>query len=436
MRIAIIGGGIAGMMSWYLLQRQHQVTLFEANDYLGGHTATVDVKVDGKDFAIDTGFIVYNNWTYPLFNTFLAELGVEGLHTDMSFAVRHDGGNLEYNGHTFATLFAQRRNMLRPSFWRMLLDIVRFNKLAKSLLAENSADLDLAIDAFLQKHGFGRELRDHYLLPMGAAIWSAGLTAMPAFPLRFFLQFCKNHGLLNISDRPQWSVIKGGSRSYVQRLLQVLDPAQLRLSSPVKQVVRDADGVTVHLPDGSSERFDKVIFACHSDQALALLAQPSHAEQEVLAGIAYQPNDVVLHTDTALLPKRRAAWAAWNYLLDNSQSERATLSYNMNILQRLPEAKTGRDLTFVVTLNASDKISPEKILRRFSYAHPVYNHQTLRSQQRRHEINGQQHSYFVGAYWYNGFHEDGVRSAVDVAAQLGVTFQADARFVRAAGTPA
>lgn len=417
MRIAVIGGGIAGMMSWYLLRREHQVTLFEANDYLGGHTATVDVEVAGQSYAIDTGFIVFNNWTYPLFNRFLTELKVPFQPTEMSFSVKKPAANLEYNGNTLWSLFAQKRNLLRPSFWRMLWQIVRFNSTAKQLLLEEHADLELKMDDFLQKHGFGKELRDHYLMPMGAAIWSSGLTEMPDFPLRFFLQFFKNHGLLNITDRPQWAVIKGGSRSYVKAMLKQCGDEGIRLQNPVKVVHRYADYVEVELPDGRIEQFDQVVFACHSDQALKLLADASLAEQQILGGIAYQNNDVVLHTDHSILPKRRAAWASWNYLLDDNSSQKATLSYNMNILQGIDSKHT-----FVVTLNAADKIKPESVLKTFCYAHPVYNHFTMVSQQRRAEINGQNRSYFCGAYWYNGFHEDGVRSAVDVAAMLGVKF--------------
>ncbi|OBP15232.1 FAD-dependent oxidoreductase [Rheinheimera sp. SA_1] len=417
MRIAVVGGGIAGMMSWYLLRQQHQVTLFEANDYLGGHTATVDVTVNGQQYAIDTGFIVFNNWTYPLFNRFLAQLGVASQHTQMSFSVKKPSQNLEYNGNTLWSLFAQKRNLLRPSFWRMLRDIVRFNRIAKELLAAQHPDLDLAIDDFLTRYRFGKELRDNYLLPMGAAIWSAGLAEMPEFPLRFFLQFFKNHGLLNITDRPQWSVIKGGSRSYVQKMLEQCGDEGIRLSSQVQSVHRFADRVEITLPDGTVELFDQVIFACHSDQALAMLADASQEEQQVLGGIGYQQNEVVLHTDSRILPKRKAAWAAWNYQLGASSTERATLSYNMSILQGLVDAPT-----FVVTLNDSQNLEAAKILRTFHYAHPVYNHQTMLSQHRRGEINGVNRSFYCGAYWYNGFHEDGVRSAVDVAGMLGVQF--------------
>lgn len=417
MKIAVIGGGISGMISWYLLQRKHEVTLFEAGSYLGGHTATVDVQVAGKEYAIDTGFIVFNNWTYPLFNKFLAELQVESKPTQMSFSVKKADTGLEYNGHTLATLFAQRRNLFRPSFWRMLLDIVKFNKLGKQLLEQNHPDLDLLIDEFLAKHNLGPELRNDYLLPMGAAIWSSGLADMPSFPLRFFLQFFKNHGLLNVADRPQWSVIKGGSRQYVRSLLKTLNPEQVQLNSPVTAVSRENGAVRIELGDGRVEWFDEVVFACHSDQALALLKDATESERQVLGGIAYQKNEVILHTDEGILPKREAAWASWNYHLTDAASSHATLSYNMNILQGI-EAP----VTFIVTLNHSQAIDPGKILRRFQYDHPVFNHYTIAAQQRRSEINGVNKTWFCGAYWYNGFHEDGVRSAVDIARAKGVDF--------------
>ncbi|KKO46161.1 FAD-dependent oxidoreductase [Arsukibacterium ikkense] len=418
MRIAVIGGGISGMLSWYLLQQQHQVTLFEANDYLGGHTATVDVEVAGKQYAIDTGFIVFNNWTYPFFNKFIAELAVEKLDTEMSFSVKNPRQNLEYNGNTLASLFAQKRNIFRLSFWRMLADIVRFNKLGKQLVADDHPDLDLKLGEFLNKYKFGNAMRDNYLLPMGAAIWSAGLTEMPSFPVRFFLRFFNNHGLLNISDRPQWTVVKGGSKRYVEALLAKLGTQQLRLSQQISLVARDEMGVTLHFTDGRSEQFDKVVFACHSDQALALLGSNATADEiAVLGAIAYQQNEVVLHTDTRLLPQRRRAWASWNYNLDATERSRATLTYNMNILQQL-EAP----VTFCVTLNNTAAIAKDKILGVYHYAHPVYNMMTMAAQSQRSTINGQYHSYFCGAYWYNGFHEDGAKSAVDVAAMFGIDY--------------
>lgn len=418
MRIAVIGGGISGMMAWYLLDKQHDVTVFEAGDYLGGHTATVDVEVKGRNYAIDTGFIVFNDWTYPLFNKFLAELGVSQQHTTMSFSVKNEAENLEYNGNTLTSLFAQRRNLFRLSFWRMLKDIVRFNKLGKTLLQQDSPELDLTLGEFLQKHRFGSEIAHNYLLPMGAAIWSAGLADMPAFPLRFFLRFFHNHGLLNISNRPQWSVISGGSRSYVQALTRQLGAEKVRLNQRISRIKRSEQGVSLEFIDGSTEQFEKVILACHSDQALQLLGTNATADETaVLGNIAYQLNDVVLHTDTRLLPNRQRAWAAWNYNLGSRQSHKATLTYNMNLLQGIDS-----DTTFCVTLNNTDAIDSNKILRQFQYSHPVYNEKTLLAQQQRTLINGQNNTFFCGAYWYNGFHEDGVKSAVDVAKMFGVEF--------------
>ncbi|MBU2113650.1 MAG: FAD-dependent oxidoreductase [Gammaproteobacteria bacterium] len=418
MRIAVVGGGISGMMAWYLLQQKHDVTVIEANDYLGGHTATVDVDVAGQCYAIDTGFIVFNNWTYPLFNRFIAELGVAFQHTTMSFSVKNSAQNLEYNGNTLTSLFAQRRNLFRPSFWSMLLQIMRFNKLGKRLLAQNHADLDLALGDFLRKYDFSPAIRDNYLMPMGAAIWSAGLAEMPAFPLRFFLRFFNNHGLLNITERPQWSVIKGGSKRYVEALQAKLGTANVKLSQRITQVQRDETGVTLSFADGRNEQYDKLVLACHSDQALALLGDSASADEAaVLGGIAYQKNDVVLHTDTRLLPQRKRAWAAWNYNLDANINERATLTYNMNLLQGIDAP-----VTFCVTLNNTQAIDPAKILGVYQYDHPVYNHYTLAAQQQRSKINGVNSTYFCGAYWYNGFHEDGARSAVDVAALLGVEY--------------
>jgi uncharacterized protein len=418
MRIAVVGGGISGMMTWYLLQQKHDATLYESNNYLGGHTATVEVELQGKTYAIDTGFIVFNNWTYPIFNRFISELGVSVQHTQMSFSVKNSAQNLEYNGNTLASLFAQRRNLLRPSFWRMLRDIVRFNKLGKQLLATDNTDLDLALGDFLLKHGFGNAIRDNYLMPMGAAIWSAGLADMPAFPVRFFLRFFNNHGLLNVSNRPQWAVIKGGSKRYVEALLDKLGSDKVKLNKNIAAIDRNNNGVSIRFSDGSTEHFDKLVLACHSDQALQLLgAAATEDERDVLGAIAYQQNDVVLHTDTALLPARRRAWAAWNYNLDENHTDRATLTYNMNILQGIVAP-----VTFCVTLNNTQAIAPDKILGVYRYAHPVYNQATLAAQLRRSSINGHNHTYFAGAYWYNGFHEDGARSAVDIAADLGVPY--------------
>ncbi len=358
-KIAIVGTGISGLTCGYYLHKEHDVTLFEANDYIGGHTATVDVSVDGKEYAIDTGFIVYNDRTYSNFIKMMNEIGVEGLPTQMSFSVRNDGNGLEYNGHTVSTLFAQKRNWANPKFYRFISEILRFNKLAKSFANDKSTDSQ-TLGAFLDEHDFSPFFTDNYILPMGAAIWSSTLADMRAFPLMFFLRFFLNHGLLDITNRPQWYVIKGGSRSYIGPLTKGFAD-NIRLNSPVEKVIRTDNGVGIEV-HGETHWFDDVIFACHSDQAMRMLGDISSTEQEILGDMAYQANEVVLHTDIGLLPKRKAAWAAWNYLLDGSQEEQErlpSLTYNMNILQHIQS-----EHTFCVTLNSRKK----SIQTRF-YAH-------------------------------------------------------------------
>ena len=412
MKIAIVGSGIAGLTCAYLLQRQHQITLFEASDWVGGHTHTVDVEVQGQPFAIDTGFIVFNDWTYPNFIRLLDQLGVASQPTEMSFSVHDPASGAEYNGNNLNSLFAQRSNLLRPAFWGMLRDILRFNREAQFDLAEQRIAADLTLGQYLQQRGYGQRFIDHYIVPMGAAIWSMSLADMLQFPLQFFVRFFKNHGLLSVSDRPQWRVISGGSRSYVAPLSAGF-AEHIRLNCPVQLVERDAEGVTLHSAAGV-ERFDKVVFACHSDQALALLATPSAAERDILGALRYADNDVVLHTDTRLLPKRPLAWASWNYRLGGPVDQPAAVTYNMNILQGIRSATT-----FCVSLNQTDAIDPAQILGRYRYAHPQYSLDGLRAQARWQELLGEQHSYYCGAYWANGFHEDGVVSALRVAEAFG-----------------
>ena len=412
MKIAIVGSGIAGLTCAYLLQRQHQITLFEASDWVGGHTHTVDVEVQGQPFAIDTGFIVFNDWTYPNFIRLLDQLGVASQPTEMSFSVHDPASGSEYNGNNLNSLFAQRSNLLRPAFWGMLRDILRFNREAQFDLAEQRIAADLTLGQYLQQRGYGQRFIDHYIVPMGAAIWSMSLADMLQFPLQFFVRFFKNHGLLSVSDRPQWRVISGGSRSYVAPLSAGF-AEHIRLNCPVQRVERDAEGVNLHSAAGV-ERFDKVVFACHSDQALALLATPSAAERDILGALRYADNDVVLHTDTRLLPKRPLAWASWNYRLGGPVSQPAAVTYNMNILQGIRSATT-----FCVSLNQTEAIDPAQILGRYRYAHPQYSLDGLRAQARWQELLGEQHSYYCGAYWANGFHEDGVVSALRVAEAFG-----------------
>lgn len=412
MKIAIIGSGIAGLTCAYLLNRRHAITLFEAESWVGGHTHTVPVSLDGQHYAIDTGFIVFNDWTYPNFIHLLRQLGVRYQPTEMSFSVHDPRSGVEYNGNNLNSLFAQRSNLLSPRFWGMLQDILRFNREALRDLEEGRIAADLTLGQYLQQNGYGQRFIDHYIVPMGAAIWSMSLEGMLGFPLQFFVRFFRNHGLLSVSDRPQWYVIEGGSSAYVEPLTR--DFLQhIRSNCPVQRIERDTSGVTVHSAAGS-ERFDKVVLACHSDQALALLAKPSEAEQQILGALPYAENDVVLHTDTRLLPRRPLAWASWNYRLGGPRQQPAAVTYNMNILQGIKAPQT-----FCVSLNQSEAIAPDKVLARFRYAHPQYSLAGMAAQARWEEIHGVQHSYYCGAYWANGFHEDGVVSALRVASAFG-----------------
>ncbi len=405
MKIAIVGSGIAGLTAAHHLFPEHDITVFEANGHLGGHVHTHDITIGGLDYRIDSGFIVFNRHTYPNFIRLLAELGVESQESDMSFSVTCGASGLEYNGSNLNTLFAQRKNLLRRDFWGMLHDILRFNREAPELLQNNGDESNLG--DYLAARGYGRLFREYYILPMGAAIWSTEPSQMLAFPARFFVRFFHNHGLLSISDRPVWRVIKGGSRSYVARLVAPFQE-RVRLQCPVKRITRHDDYVTVYTQAAGAEHFDAVFLACHSDQALALLAEPTAAERKVLAAIPYQPNEAVLHTDTRLLPKRRLAWAAWNSLMPEGPDGRLSLTYNMNILQGLDAPHT-----FCVSLNAGEHIDPDKVIARMTYHHPLFTSAGTVAQARHREINGTRRTYYCGAWWHNGFHEDGLVSALN-----------------------
>lgn len=413
-KIAIVGSGISGLTAGFLLHKQHDITLFEAAPTPGGHTATVDVTLGGRSYAIDTGFIVFNDRTYPHFLKLLARIGVARQPTEMSFSVKSPEG-LEYNGHNLDTLFAQRSNLLSPRFYRFVGEILRFNRAARAWLSDGQhqgGEPELTLGDFLQAGEFSDYFARHYILPMGAAIWSSTLADMRAFPLGFFLRFFANHGLLDVANRPQWYVIPGGSREYIGPLTASWQ-SQIRLACPVQGIRRTAEGVAIQSHLGE-ELFDEVILACHSDQALALLRDASEREQTILGCMPYQVNDVWLHTDTICLPQRRKAWASWNYQLGDDDGARPLVSYNMNILQGVSSAEP-----FCVTLNPEGRLDETKVLRRFVYHHPVFNQASIAAQQRRAKICGQQHTHFCGAYWYNGFHEDGVRSALDVARRFG-----------------
>lgn len=414
-RIALIGTGIAGMTAAWHLQRQHDIVLYEANDYVGGHTATVDITLQGRSYAVDTGFIVFNDWTYPNFIALLEAVGAKWQWSNMSFSLRCERSGLEYNGTSLNALFAQRRNLLNVPFLRMLIEILRFNDKARALLA--SGDDTLTLGEYLEREGYSRRFIEQYIVPMGRAIWSASGRGMFEFPARFFVDFFDRHGFLNVDDRPTWRTVSGGSREYARRLVAPFRD-RIRLSTPVHRVRRDATGVTITSGTGDTDRFDHVFFACHSDQALAMLEDPSPAEREILGAFPYQANDALLHTDGRMLPRAPLARAAWNYHLLDPDTERVALTYDMNILQSIDSPEP-----LLVTLNRAADIDPARVLGRYTYHHPVYTPAAVAAQARRQQISGQHRSYYCGAYWRYGFHEDGVVSGLwalaDFAAATG-----------------
>jgi predicted NAD/FAD-binding protein len=403
-RIAVVGTGIAGNVAAYKLRDRFDVTVFEAADYIGGHTNTVDVQQGDRTLAIDTGFIVFNDRTYPNFIKILDEIGQPSQPSEMSFSVHSAKDQLEYNGSSLNGLFAQRRNLLRPSFHAMVRDILRFNREALLDISSSSAKWSLA--DYLQEKNYGTDFTNHYLVPMAAAIWSAEPLSVLDMPAEFLVRFFKNHGLLQLEDRPQWRVIQGGSREYVRRLVHGHRNA-IRLSTPVQSVRRFPNRVEISTADGGTEAFDHVFMACHSDQALKMLADPNSIERSVLGAIRYQDNEAVLHTDRSVLPRRKRAWAAWNYFVPEDSRSHVAVSYNMNTLQRL-----NSKLTYVVTLNDDSRIDSDKIIRRVQYQHPMYTRETVAAQARQADVNAER-TFFCGAYWSNGFHEDGVVSALN-----------------------
>lgn len=404
MRIVVIGTGISGLLAAHQLSTDHEVTVFEAAPRLGGHTHTVRVPGPDGEVAVDTGFIVFNTLNYPHFTALMDELGVASQPSEMSFSVQSSRTGLEWNGTNLNTVFAQRRNLLRPSFHRMLKDILRFNKEAPRDLA-NEPDT-LTLGAYLRRKRYGPRFIDSYIIPMGAAVWSAIPNQMLEFPARYFVQFFDNHRFLQLKDRPVWRVIQGGSGTYIDPITRRFRD-RLHLSTPVRSIARTDDGVEVCVDDAAPMHFDAAVIATHSDQALRLLADPSQAEREVLGKIAYQANDTVLHTDTRMMPKSRRAWASWNYHVPKRDDRPATVTYHMNTLQSLPGPTQ-----WFVTLNRTAEIDPTTVLRRMTYHHPVYTPGTRAAQKRRDEISGVNHTWFCGAYWGYGFHEDGVKSAL------------------------
>jgi len=409
MRIAIVGTGIAGNTAAYKLRKEHDITVYEASSYVGGHTNTIDVAEGDRTIAVDTGFIVFNDRTYPNFIELLDEIGQASQPSLMSFSVSSGDGRLEYNGAGLNALFAQRRNILRPPFFRMIRDILRFNKEALATLPFEEDGQ--TVGGYLLKHGYSREFMDDYLVPMAAAIWSAEPVAIHEMPLQFLVRFFDNHGLLQLKDRPVWRVIRGGSREYVEKMVAG-HRDRIRLDTPVTAVIRDQSGVEIVSDRFGRECYDAVFLACHSDQALALLDAPTAVEREVLGAIRFQDNEAVLHTDASVLPKRRRAWAAWNYHIPEDPTRHVAVTYNMNMLQGLE-----CEQQYCVTLNNDRKIDPSKVIRRIQYQHPVYSREAVAAQLRQAEVNTGR-TYFCGAYWRNGFHEDGVVSALNAIAHF------------------
>jgi predicted NAD/FAD-binding protein len=409
MRVAIVGAGIAGLTCAHLLHEDHEVLVFEADDRPGGHTRTVAVETPEGVDQVDTGFIVYNDRNYPGFERLLQRLGVATQPSEMSFSVSDGSGGFEYNGASPNGLFARRSSLLRPGFHRMVRDLLRFNREAPALIGLNGSGPTL-LD-FLEQRRYSREFVDRLILPQAAAVWSADPSQLGTFPASLLAEFFDNHGMFGFTGRPRWRAVTGGSERYVDRLAA---PLSLRLSTRVVRVERFADRVEVTPDGGGRECFDEVILAVHSDQALAMLADPSAAEAELLGAIPYQPNEVVLHTDASLLPRRPRARASWNFHLQDAPVDRATVTYHMNRLQSL-----GSDTQYCVTLNRSEAIDPERVISAREFAHPVFTHAGLAAQRRWGEISGVRRTHYCGAYWGYGFHEDGVESARRVCERFG-----------------
>ena len=403
MKIAIIGSGIAGNTLAYHLYKEHDITVFEAESHIGGHTHTHHVTHEGRNYNVDTGFIVFNDRTYPNFIALLDELKVAWQPSDMSFSVRSEETGLEYNGTSLNTLFAQRRNFFKPSFHHMIRDILRFNKTSLELLGEGN---EIKLGDYLQQGKYSQQFIDNYIIPMGSAIWSTEARQMLDFPARFFVRFFHHHGMLTVNDRPQWRTVAGGSASYVNALTEPFKH-KIKLNTPIESVCRLKNSVRVKPLFGEEEKFDYVFFACHSDQALKMLSDKTQTEIDILSAIPYQENTVYLHHDVSLMPKHKLAWAAWNYHVTEQPTDRVAVTYNMNILQNLQSTEP-----LLVTLNHTRLINPAKVIKRLKYTHPIYTIAGTAAQARHAEISGVNRTGFAGAYWRNGFHEDGVVSAL------------------------
>jgi predicted NAD/FAD-binding protein len=421
-KIAIVGSGISGLAVAHSLKGQADVTLYEAGDYFGGHANTVDITLPTAQgmvtHGVDTGFLVFNERTYPNLINLFAELGVETALSDMSFSVQAPKAwgeeSLEWSGTNLDTVFAQRKNLIRPKFIKMLLDVLRFNQLCTRIAEEQKeTDMRQPLSAFLKAHQFSDAFKEWYFLPMMGCIWSCPTDQMLAFPVATMIRFCHNHGLIQVSNRPRWFTVAGGSRNYVQKIVAGI--ADKRLNSPVQLIERDEQGVRV-ITQGHAERFDEVVLCTHSDQALRMLKAPTELETQCLSAIRYQDNVAVLHTDQSVLPKRQKAWAAWNYVRAESaeqESARVCLHYLLNKLQPLPYEQA-----VVVSLNPTQAIDPQHVIRTIDYAHPVFDLAAIDAQQRMPLLQGQHHTWYAGAWLGYGFHEDGLKSGLAVAREL------------------
>lgn len=415
MKIAVIGSGISGIVSSYLLSEKHSVTLFEAADYLGGHTHTIPVNCHGKTWNIDTGFIVYNDLNYPYFKKFLSRLNVQTQPSDMSFSVHCEKTGIEYKSSNLDTLFAQRKNMFNFSFVKMLTEILRFNKESLELL--HTQDFSLTILDYLRRKKYSELFIQLYIIPMGASIWSASpAKGMDQFPARSLVEFFHNHGMLSVSEKPQWRVLTGGSFQYVKKFQKIFR-GEIKLTTPIVSAKRNRQSVELESDDGQNFQFDSVIFAVHSDQALRILSDATPDEKRVLGAIKYQENETVLHTDSNVLPKLKKAWASWNYYAPVKSHDRVAITYYMNALQNLDAEEP-----FCVTLNQTALINPEKIIKKIVYHHPIFTPEAVKAQKEHALINGPLNTYFCGAYWGDGFHEDGVESALAVCKYFNLSF--------------
>lgn len=412
MKIAIVGAGVSGLVAAHVLHGHHDVTLFEANDYAGGHTHTVRAETDGGAWDVDTGFIVHNDRNYPSFQRLLAQLGVATQPSEMSFGVSDARGDFEYTGSSPNGLYAKRRHLVTPWFQRMVADLVRFNREARALLATPGPGPSLR--AWLEERRYSRAFVERLIVPQAAAVWSADPRQLWSFPARFLVEFFDNHGMLGFRDRPQWRTIAGGSQRYVEAIVRGLGERRVRLATPIRAIARHDEHVELTPLRGEPLRFDHVVMATHSDQALRMLADASDREHELLGAFPYQRNQVTLHTDRSLLPRRRRAWASWNYHLLDGEPGRPTVTYLMNRLQRLDA-----DRELLVTLNRDDDVRPEHVLGRFGYDHPVFTAAGVAAQARRRELDAVPRTSYCGAYWGWGFHEDGVVSALRACERLG-----------------